>query len=72
VFDCLNQKFKKQVDRVNPGMNIALVDAKSQDIKAGIVNVPVVQQQYRKNFGVSVIPHRPAPLIFPSAPGAPR
>lgn len=46
-------------------MTIAPVDAKSQDIKVGVVNVPAVQQQYGRNFGVSVIPYRPARFYAP-------
>lgn len=69
ALDCLNQKLKQQVDRVNPSMNIAPIDAKSQDIKVGIVNMPGVQQQYGRNFGVSVVPYRPAPPVFTSPLG---
>lgn len=50
-------------------MNIPPVGAKSQDIKVGIVNMPAVQQQYRKDFGVSVIPYQPAPPLFTSQIG---
>jgi hypothetical protein len=64
--DCLNQKLKKEVDKVNPSMNLPPIDAKSQDIKVGVVNVPGVRQQYGRNFGVSVIPYRPAPPVFTS------
>jgi hypothetical protein len=51
--DCLNQRLKKEVDKVNPSMNLPPIDAKSQDIKVGVVNVPGVRQQYGRNFGVS-------------------
>jgi len=69
--DCINQKLKKEVDKVNPSLNLPPIDARSQDLKVGIVNVPAVQQQYGKNFGVSVVPYRPAPPVFasPSAIG---
>lgn len=69
--DCINQKLKKEVDKVNPSMNLPPIDARSSDLKVGIVNVPAVQQQYGRNFGVSVIPYRPAPPVFtsPSAIG---
>jgi hypothetical protein len=67
AMDCLNQKLKGQVDRVNPTINLPPIDARSPDTKVGVVNIPGVQQQYGKNFGVSVMPYRPAPLSF-SAP----
>jgi hypothetical protein len=69
--DCLNQKLKREVDRANPVMNLPPIDARSPDIKIGVVNIPAVQQQYGRNFGVSVVPYRPAPPVF-SAPGGPR
>jgi hypothetical protein len=69
--DCLNQKLRREVDRVNPTMNLPPIDARSPDTKVGVVNIPGVQQQYGRNFGVSVVPQRPAPLVF-SAPLGPR
>ena len=62
--DCLNQKLRKEVDRVNPSLNLPPIDAKSQDLKVGIVNIPAVQQQYGRNFGVSAVPYRPAPPVY--------
>jgi hypothetical protein len=70
AMDCLNQKLKREVDRVNPTMNLPPVDARSPDTKIGVVNIPGVQQQYGKNFGVSAVPFRPAPPTF-SSPLAP-
>lgn len=67
--NCLNQKLKKEVDKVNPSLNLPPIDARSQDLKVGIVNVPAVQQQYGRNFGVSAIPYRPAPPVFNSPIG---
>jgi len=64
AFDCLNRKLREQVDHVNPSLPAAPLDASSQDLKVGTVNVPAVQQQYGKNFGVSVVPYRPPPPIF--------
>jgi hypothetical protein len=64
AFNCLNEKLKKQVDGVNPSLNTPPLDAHSPDIRIGVVNMPGVQQQYGKNFGVSVIPFRPAPPVF--------
>jgi hypothetical protein len=66
---CLNEKFKRQVDRVNPVQNTPPIDAKSSDLKVGVVNVPAVQQQYGRNFGVSAVPFRPAPPVFSSPMG---
>lgn len=66
AFNCLNQKLRRQVDRVNPTLNTPPIDARSSDIRVGIVNVPAVQQQYGQNYGVSVIPYRPAPPVFNS------
>ena len=70
-FGCLNEKLKRQVDQVNPVQNIAPLDARSPDLKVGVVNMPGVQQQYGRNFGVSVYPYRPPPLVF-SSPGGHR
>jgi hypothetical protein len=69
---CLNEKLKQQVDRVNPApANVPPLDAKSQDLKVGVVNTPGVKQQYGKNYGVSAYPYRPPPLIY-SSPLGPR
>jgi hypothetical protein len=62
--DCLNQKLRREVDRVNPAMNLPPIDARSPDTKVGVVNIPGVQQQYGRNFGVSVVPYRPAPPVY--------
>jgi len=66
-FKCLNDQLQRQVERINPSVNLPPVDAKSSDIKIGIVNMPAVQQQYGRNFGKSVIPFRP-PLPTYSSP----
>jgi hypothetical protein len=63
---CLNEKLKQQVDKVNPVEHIPPVDARSSDLKTGVVNIPGVQQQYGKNFGNSVVPFRPPPPVFTS------
>jgi hypothetical protein len=65
--DCLNQKFKQQVEKINPPDTVAPLDARSQDLKVGVVNMPAVKQQYGPNFGHSVIPFRPPQPTF--APG---
>lgn len=63
---CLNDKLKKEVDKVNPTANIPPLDAKSADPKIGVVNIPGVRQQYGPNFGVSAFPYRPgAPVYAP-------
>ena len=62
---CINERLKRQVDRVNPPVtNTPPIDAKSQDLKVGVVNVPAVQQQYGRNFGVSAFPYRPAAPVY--------
>ena len=63
-FGCLNEKLKRQVDKVNPVRNIPPIDAKSSDLKVGVVNMPGVQQQYGRNFGVSAVPYRPAAPVL--------
>lgn len=69
AFNCLNQKLRRQVDRVNPSANVPPIDARSSDIRVGVVNIPALQQQYGRNFGVSVVPYRPAPPVFSSPLG---
>jgi hypothetical protein len=61
---CLNEQLKQKVDRVNPSENTPPLDAKSSDLKTGVVNMPAVQQQYGQNFGRSVIPYRPPRPVF--------
>jgi hypothetical protein len=71
AMECLNQKLKREVDRVNPSLALPPLDARSPDTKVGVVNIPGVQQQYGRNFGVSIVPYRPAPLTY-SSPLGPR
>lgn len=66
AMDCLNQQLKKKVDRVNPTLNTPPLDARSPDTKVGVINIPAVQQQYGKNFGVSAVPFRPPTPVFTS------
>lgn len=68
-FDCINRKLRQQVDRVNPSINLPPIDARSPDTKVGTVNVPAVQQQYGRNFGVSAFPYRPPPPVYLSPYG---
>lgn len=64
-FGCMNEKLRRQVDRVNPPItNTPPIDAKSSDLKTGVVNVPAVQQQYGRSFGVSAFPYRPPPPVY--------
>ena len=59
-FGCLNQKLKREVDRINPSINMPPIDARSPDIRVGNVNEAAVRQQYGPNYGRSAIPYRPA------------
>lgn len=62
---CINERLRKQVDQVNPPVtNTPPIDAKSQDLKVGVVNIPAVQQQYGRNFGVSAFPYRPPTPVY--------
>lgn len=63
----LNQQLKRKVDEVNPTINMPPFDARSPDTKIGVINIPAVQQQYGKNFGISAVPYRP-PSVTYSAP----
>jgi hypothetical protein len=68
AFGCLNQKLKREVDRVNPLMNLPPIDARSPDVRVGNVNEAAVRQQYGSNYGRSAIPFRPPVPTF----GVPR
>ena len=67
AFGCLNQKLRREVDRVNPSLNLPPLDARSADVRVGNVNEAAVRQQYGSNYGRSAIPYRPpAPaLVLP-------
>jgi hypothetical protein len=65
-FGCVNELLRRKVDSVNPSMNTPPIDARSPDTKTGVVNIPGVQQQYGKNFGISAVPFRPPAPIFTS------
>jgi hypothetical protein len=60
----LNRELKRRVDEVNPTFNTPPLDARSPDNKIGVINIPGVQQQYGKNFGISAFPYRPPPPVF--------
>jgi hypothetical protein len=67
-YDDLNRRLRGEVDRVNPPItNQPPIDARSPDIRVGVINLPAVQQQYGQNFGISARPYRPPPLVY-SAP----
>lgn len=59
AFGCLNQKLRREVDRVNPSINLPPLDARSADVRVGNVNEAAVRQQYGSNYGRSAIPYRP-------------
>jgi hypothetical protein len=58
AFGCLNQKLRREVDKVNPSI-LPPIDARSPDVRVGNVNEAAVRQQYGSNYGRSVIPYRP-------------
>jgi hypothetical protein len=62
--DRLNRELKRKVDEVNPTTNTPPLNAASPDTKIGVINIPGVQQQYGKNFGVSAFPYRPPPPVY--------
>lgn len=68
-FDQLNRELKRKVDETNPAINNPPLDAKSADPKVGVINIPGVQQQYGRNFGVSVYPYRPNQVFTPPIGG---
>lgn len=65
-FGCLNQQLKREVERVNPTLNLPPLDARSPDVRVGNVNEAAIRQQYGSNYGRSVIPFRPPPAVFVS------
>jgi hypothetical protein len=64
AFGCLNQQLKREVERVNPPLNVPPLDARSPDVRVGNVNEAAVRQQYGSNYGRSVIPFRPPSAGF--------
>lgn len=67
AFNCANEHFKREVERVNPSLNTPPISAGSQDLRTGVANIPSVRQQYGPNFGRSTVPYRPA-TTFNSPP----
>jgi hypothetical protein len=64
AFGCINQKLKREVDRVNPSINLPPLDARSPDVRVGNVNEAAVRQQYGSNYGRSAFPFRPPTPTF--------
>jgi hypothetical protein len=67
AFGCLNQKLRREVDKVNPSLNLPPIDAHSSDVRVGNVNEAAIRQQYGSNYGRSAVPFRPptAPSFVP-------
>lgn len=61
---CLNHQLKREVERVNPSLNLPPLDARSPDVRVGNVNEAAVRQQYGSNYGRSVYPFRPPGSVF--------
>jgi hypothetical protein len=57
--DCLNQQLKREVERVNPAIPQTPVDARSPDIRVGLMNQAALRQQFGPNFGHAGGPFRP-------------
>ncbi len=60
AFGCINQQLRREVDRVNPSLNLPPIDARSPDVRVGNANEAAVRQQYGSNYGRSAIPYRPS------------
>jgi len=63
-FGCLNQKLRREVDRINPSINAPPIDARSPDVRVGNVNEAAVRLQYGSNYGRSATPYRPTAPTF--------
>jgi hypothetical protein len=62
-FGCLNRQLRSEVDKIRPVIAAPPVDARSTDLKTGVVNIPAIRQQYGRNFGISAAPYR-EPSIY--------
>lgn len=67
AFGCLNQRLRREVDKIKPLTDTTASDARSTDLKTGVVNIPAIRQQYGRNFGVSAVPYRD-PAGYASSP----
>ncbi|QPF95202.1 hypothetical protein IC761_15250 [Bradyrhizobium commune] len=59
AFGCLNEKLRREVDKVNPTLNLPPIDARSSDVRVGIGNEAAVRQQLGSNYGRTITPFRP-------------
>lgn len=64
AFGCLNEKLKREVNRVNPSVNVPPLDARSSDIRVGNVNEAAIREQYGSNYGKSAFPYRPPTVTY--------
>lgn len=62
AFGCLNEQLRREVDKINPTLNLPPIDARSSDVKVGNANEAAVRQQYGSNYGRSATPFRPPPI----------
>jgi hypothetical protein len=62
AFGCLNEKLRREVDKVNPSLNLPPIDARSPDVRVGNANEAAIRQQYGSNYGRSAFPYRPPPI----------
>jgi hypothetical protein len=63
AFGCLNEKLRREVDKVNPTLNLPPIDARSPDVRVGNANEAAVRQQYGSNYGRSAVPYRPPAVL---------
>ncbi|ABD88541.1 hypothetical protein [Rhodopseudomonas palustris] len=61
---CLNQKLRREVERVSPSFNLPPIDARSPDVRVGNANEAAIRQQYGSNYGRSIYPFRPPPPVY--------
>ncbi|MDH6258153.1 hypothetical protein [Bradyrhizobium sp. BR13661] len=59
AFGCLNEQLRREVDKVNPTLNLPPIDARSSDVRVGNANEAAIRQQYGSNYGRSATPFRP-------------
>jgi hypothetical protein len=62
AFGCLNEKLRREVDKVNPSLNLPPIEARSSDVRVGLGNEASVRQQLGSNYGRSITPYRPPPI----------
>ncbi|WP_249125353.1 hypothetical protein [Bradyrhizobium manausense] len=67
AFGCLNEQLRREVDKVNPTLNLPPIDARSSDVRVGNPNEAAIRQQYGSNYGRSATPFRPPaiPNVLP-------